>query len=171
MLVRNQKSGRHALLVLILGACFLVLAGPASAEELPEIFSEESLQQIAAAVVADQNQQAEEAPPGPPATYRPFWVIYGWLTAATIFDIESTFYRLNHCEECQEANPIMRPFIERGRLATYAFSLTVNGVVMVLARRMYDRRDSWWRVGALTFTIVHAIAGTLNLVLDPHGET
>ena len=164
MLVKSQKS--NAALILAIG--FLILTSPASAQELPAIFSDESLQQIAAAVVADQNTQSETPPR---ATDRPYWVMYGWLTAATIFDVETTFYRLDHCDNCQEANPIMRPFIERGRLATYAFSLAVNGVVMVLSRRMYDRGDSWWRVGPLAFTIVHAIAGTLNLYLDAHGET
>ena len=164
MFVRTQKEN----VALILGIGFLILAGPAAAQELPAIFSDESLQQIAAAVIADQKAPPETTPP---PTDRPYWVMYGWLTAATIFDVETTFYRLNHCDACQEANPIMRPFIERGRLATYAFSVAVNGVVMVLSRRMYDRGDTWWRVGPLAFTIVHAIAGTLNLCLDAHGET
>lgn len=164
MLVRTQKL--NSAIILAIG--FLIMAGTSSAQELPAIFSEESLQQVAAAVVADQNSQLVAKSP---TTHRPYWVMYGWLTAATIFDVETTFYRLDHCDACQEANPIMQPFIERGRLATYAFSLAVNGVVMVLSRRMYDRGDSWWRVGPLAFTIVHAIAGALNLYLDPHGET
>ena len=92
------------------------------------------------------------------------------MTVATIYDVETTFYLLDGCPECQESTPITRPVIERGRLATYAFSFAINAGVMYVARRMFDRQDSWWRVVPLAFTIVHAVAGTFNIHEAVYGE-
>lgn len=132
----------------------------ARADDLSEMFSESSLNAVAAAIVAEQE------PPLPPPfqqSSRPYWTTYAWLTAATIYDVESTFYLLGRCDECREANPVSRPFIERGRAATYAYSLAVNAAVMYIARRMQSRGDEWWRLAPVALTAVHGAAGTWNV--------
>lgn len=153
--------------LLILG-CFA--SGIALAESV-EMFSDEALRSVALSVLADQDPLFA-APESPAArSYRPFWVMAGWLMASTIYDAEATFYLLDRCQECREQNPFTRPILEQGRLVTYLYSAALNGVVMYIARRMYDRGDPWWRIGPLTLAIVHGIAGTWNLIqaiYDPH---
>lgn len=142
----------------------------AQTSENPEMFSEESLRAVALLVIEDQRaiSAAAESPPPPVRSYRRYWIVAGWLTAATVYDAEATFYLMDQCRECQEQNPMTRPIIEHGRLATYLYSAAVNAVVMYIARRMYDRADPWWRIVPLSLSIVHGIAGTWNLYQATH---
>jgi len=110
----------------------------------------------------ERDEKAEALPPH--SKRRPVWRLAAWLTAATIYDVESTFYRLKRCDECVEANALLRPFIDRGRLATYAFSAAVNAAILVIAKRAFDGGDPWWDLFGLTVSVVHAGAGTWNLV-------
>lgn len=99
-----------------------------------------------------------------PRSARPYWTSYAWLTLATIYDVESTLYLLQRCEECKETNPLVRTFVDRGRAATYAYSVAVNGIVMYFARRMFDRGDPRWDYFPFALSIVHAIAGSWNVI-------
>lgn len=146
----------RCLLLLMIAGLLLPLTAHAQ-ETSAGMFSEEALQAVAAAVIAD-----EATPEAMPRSSRDLWVMTAWLTAATIYDVESTLHLLARCDECQEANPIVRPFVERGRFATYAYSAAVNAIVMYMARRMYLRGDTWWRVFPLALTAVHGVAGTWN---------
>ena len=134
----------------------LLIVSALRADDLAPIFSDESLQAVARAVIAET-----EPPPSRPA--RPFWVTVGWLSAATIYDIETTFWLMDRCATCDEQNPVTKGIVAEGRLATYAYSLAIDGVVLYIAKRMYDRGDPWWRVIPIALTIVHAVAGTWNL--------
>jgi len=135
----------------------LLIVPALRAEEIRSMFSDESLHAIARAVIA------ETAPRDSPRPARPYWTMAGWLTAATIYDVETTFWLMDRCATCDEQNPLTKGIVEEGRLATYAYSLAIDGVVLYVAKRMFERRDPWWRVIPIALTIVHAAAGTWNL--------
>lgn len=73
------------------------------------------------------------------------------------------FQEQARCPYCQETNPLIRPFVERGRLPTYLFAAAIKAGIMYIADRMLDRADPMWRYFPIAVTIVHAIAGTWNI--------
>ena len=98
-----------------------------------------------------------------PESSRSWWLMYGVLTLATVADVESTFHGLDRCATCREGNPIMRPFVERGRGATYAFTFGLNALTMELARRARNRHERHWYVGPMISTGVHAGGAAWNV--------
>ena len=89
------------------------------------------------------------------------------MNVATILDVESTYAVLHKCPQCQEANPVLRPMIRRGRLMTYGFEFGINALVTMMARRADtdEDRGSFWH--SLPYSIIgsHYFAGLLNLRL------
>jgi hypothetical protein len=160
---------------LLVAACVVAqppyAAAQATGDSMPvaEMFSEESLRTVAISMMAEEESPKEETQVAP-KSYRPYWIMVGWLAAATVYDVETTFYRLDRCQ-CIEVNPMVKPFVERGRLATYAYSAAVNGIIMVVARQMYNRSHGWWRAFPIAVSIVHGIAGTWNLYIAGNEET
>lgn len=52
--------------------------------------------------------------------------LFAWHTVSTLADVASTHYVLARCDGCGEANPIMKPFVDRGPAATVAVSALYN---------------------------------------------
>lgn len=134
----------------------LCIASVVVAGEPEKLYSDAVLQRVAQEVVAESSREM-------PESSRPFWTIAAWLAAATLYDIETTFYVREQCDTCDEQNPITAPIVETGRLATYAYSIVVDAAVLYLARRMYARDDPAWRVIPIALAIVHFVAGSWNL--------
>ena len=66
-----------------------------------------------------------------------FVIVASSLVASTIFDVEATFAAIkNPAISVREANPIMRPFVNAGRPATYAFLGGVNTGMVYVSYRM-----------------------------------
>jgi hypothetical protein len=79
---------------------------------------------------------------------------------AGVYDVESTFAlkgRGGH-----EANPLMRPAIDAGRLPTYGLLAAQTVGTGLLAKALHDRGSKlWWTPQALA-AIGHLAAGMLN---------
>lgn len=97
-----------------------------------------------------------------------FVVIASSLVAFTVFDVETTFAALkNPRVSVREGNPVMRPFVNRGRPATYAFLGGVDAGVIYASYRMKKStnpaiRKLWWVV-PIAMMASHAFAGGANL--------
>lgn len=97
-----------------------------------------------------------------------FILVTGSLVVSTIFDIETTFAAINNSDvPVYEGNPIMRPFINSGRPATYAFVGLVDAGIVYISYRMKKSADpdiqKFWWVMPMAATTGHTLAGGLNL--------
>jgi len=81
------------------------------------------------------------------------------LTAATVYDVETTFRGLANCSGCGERSPVGRWLVKEGRLPTYAAQFALNSGLLLLARS----KGGGWTSAAVTIAVGHLIAGTLNL--------
>lgn len=93
---------------------------------------------------------------------RSYTLTYAALVASTVADVETTFRGLDRCSSCREANPLLRPFVERGRGATYGVSIGLNILTMELARRSKRRGNRGWWVGPALQGSFHAGAAIWN---------
>ncbi len=87
------------------------------------------------------------------------------VQVSTVVDIESTFHTIGQCPPgytCREGNPLLRPFIQSGRPAVYAFTTGINGLVMWHSYRMKKRGSRWWWVGPAIQIGVHTWAAVHN---------
>jgi hypothetical protein len=94
-----------------------------------------------------------------------FIMVSSYLILASVFDAESTFSAVRN--GAHEANPIMKPFVKRGRLATYGYLLASDASFIYLSYQMKkssnkDLRKAWW-VGPAIIGSGHTVAGGLNL--------
>ena len=94
-----------------------------------------------------------------------FLIINAPLIGTSIYDIESTYFALNRCENrCREGNPLMRPFIERGRPWAYAYYLSLDaGVIYYSYYLKKNGHNKLWYVAPLAVAGAHTIAGTWNI--------
>jgi len=97
-----------------------------------------------------------------------FVFISSSLVASTVFDVETTFAVIKNPEiNVREGNPVIRPFINAGRPATYAFLGGVDTSIIYFSYRMKKStnptiRKLWW-VLPVVATASHGFAGGLNL--------
>ncbi|MFN7945946.1 MAG: hypothetical protein U0Z53_11380 [Blastocatellia bacterium] len=87
------------------------------------------------------------------------------VQVSTVVDIESTFHTIGKCPPgytCREANPLLRPFVQSGRPAAYAFSSSINGLVWWSSYRMKKRGNRWWWVGPVVQITTHTVAAIHN---------
>jgi len=94
-----------------------------------------------------------------------FLAASGYLVAMTIFDVETTFAAIRN--GAHEANPVMKPFVNNGRVATYAFTLAIDGLILWAAHEMRTSENkgfmkTWWILPGIAGT-AHGVAGGLNL--------
>jgi hypothetical protein len=100
---------------------------------------------------------------------RKFWVLAGALNTAMILDTKSTFDVSRLCPECDEANPIVRPFVERGPAVTYVAGEVFDAGVMAMAAKMRGSehpwmRRTWWAV-PVALVVGHSFAYRHNVTL------
>ncbi|MBI1934992.1 hypothetical protein HYS31_00990 [Candidatus Woesearchaeota archaeon] len=114
----------------------------------------------------NQNPNPQQQPQQKHVADKSFWLLLSALEASTIYDVETTFNALNRCERkgyiCGEANPLMRPFVESGRPATYAIQHAINAYLAWSAYQWKPAGGRWW-LPPLVVIGVHAVAGTSNL--------
>lgn len=93
-----------------------------------------------------------------------FWTVSSALIGSSIYDIESTYFVLDKCEKkCREANPIARPFIERGRPWAYAFQGSINAGLLYYSYRLKEDGNKLWYIPPLIVTAGHVAGGTWNI--------
>lgn len=94
-----------------------------------------------------------------------FIVVSSYLVAMTVFDLETTFSAIHN--GAHEANPIMKPFVNSGRPATYAVQLGIDAAILFLAYELKKSKNPdfnkiWWVAPMLSGT-AHGVCGGLNL--------
>ena len=87
----------------------------------------------------------------------------GYLTFATLLDIESTFYVLDRCISCSEKNPVMRPLVERGKLPIYGIQMIANYAILRSTWKMHQEGHPYWNTLARSATKMHTMAGCSNM--------
>ena len=96
-----------------------------------------------------------------------FLIVSASLIASSILDAESTFAaKSNPYIRIKEGNPVMRPFINSGRGATYSFFGVVNTATLYLSYRMKKSpnptlRKLWW-LPPVAPTFSHGIGVAVN---------
>jgi hypothetical protein len=83
-----------------------------------------------------------------------------YLLAATTADMETTFAVVRRGGA--EANPVMKPFVDRGRPATYALQLAIDGALIWYAMRLKERGDPRWHWPLRIVAFGHLGAATWN---------
>ena len=80
--------------------------------------------------------------------------------AATVYDAETTFSGMG--EGGRELNPIMRPFVNAGRVPTYAALAALMTGQAAGSKYLKDRGSDWWWAPQALTAIGHLVAGRLN---------
>jgi len=112
---------------------------------------------------------AQSAEQTPRATDKKFWLVTAGLNTTMLLDTKSTFDVSRWCPTCEESNPFVRPFVERGPRVTFAAGVAFDAGVMAMAAKMKrsDRawmRHTWWVMPAALMT-GHTIAWRHNVNL------
>lgn len=94
-----------------------------------------------------------------------FLEVSTFLVASTIFDVETTFAAIKKSGG-HEGNPLVRPFIERGRLPTYAVQFGLDAVFLFIAYEIKKSDNpriqrTWWVLPSIAAT-GHTVADGLN---------
>lgn len=94
-----------------------------------------------------------------------FLEVSAFLVASTIFDVETTFAAIHN--GAHEANPLMKPFVNKGRVPTYAVQLGVDAILLSIAYEIKksshrDLQKVWWVLPTVAAT-GHTVASGLNL--------
>lgn len=94
-----------------------------------------------------------------------FWTLNSLMIGSTIYDVESTYFIMGRCENCREANPLMRPFVEAGRPWLYTVQGSVDAGVICASYQMKKKNHKLWYVLPIALTVAHTFAGTHNIRL------
>ncbi len=130
---------------------------------IPSLFT---MTLLISSLASAQGQEIEKGDKGGIDTK--FVLVAGSLVASTVFDTEITFAAINNPEiRVREGNPVMRPFVNTGRPATYAFLGGVDAGIVYVSYRMKKStnpaiRKLWWVVPVAAMS-GHAFAGGFNL--------
>lgn len=92
------------------------------------------------------------------------------LLASAIFDVETTFAAFDRSGG--EANPIMRPFVNAGRVPTYAMKSVAVAGILWGSHHLRSRGRWWWFVPGTAVAVAWTVIGFHNLGIDapPAGQ-
>ena len=100
------------------------------------------------------------------AADKTFWIVAAGLNTTMLLDTKSTFDVMAWCTNCEEANPFVRPFVQRGRALTFSVGLAFDAGVMAIAAKMKRSERTWirrtWWVVPVALTTGHTIAWRHN---------
>ena len=95
-----------------------------------------------------------------------FWALAGVLGTSMLLDTRSTFYVVDRCLDCREANPLVAPLVRLGPTPTYAAGVLVDIGVMAVAAKMKGSERAWvrrtWWVAPVALVIGHSLATRHN---------
>jgi hypothetical protein len=108
----------------------------------------------------------EPKPEARRAADKTFWLVAAGLNTTMLLDTKSTFDVMRRCASCEEANPFVRPFVQRGPTLTVAAGVAFDAEVMAIAAKMKRSerpwlRHTWWVVPVALMT-GHTIAWRHN---------
>ena len=110
-----------------------------------------------------QQSHAQAPPPTSIWLDKKFIGLNLFLWSATAYDAETTFSVIRNCPDCAEGNPLMRPFIKSGRLATYGFTAGLNSAAVYYGYRLRKNNQKLWWLPLIINGTIHTIAGSANL--------
>ena len=94
-----------------------------------------------------------------------FYALMIGLQASTVLDIESSYYVLNNCPRgftCREGNPVLRPFVNAGRPAVYAFTTGTNALAILSSYKLRKKGSRFWWVPMTVYTGIHTFCAVRN---------
>jgi len=98
-----------------------------------------------------------------------FWLVAAGLNTAMLLDTKSTFDVSRWCPSCEEKNPFVRPFVERGPALTFSAGVAFDAGVMTIAAKMKRSERAWvrrtWWVVPVALISGHTIAWRHNVNL------
>src|SRR5687767_14208771 len=65
-----------------------------------------------------------------------FWAVTAALGTTMVLDTRSTFYIVDRCVDCRDANPFVAPFVRLGPTPTYTAGILFDAGVMAIAAKM-----------------------------------
>ena len=109
---------------------------------------------------------SESGPETRRAADKTFWLVAAGLNATMLLDTKSTFDVMLRCTSCYEANPFVRPFVQRGRALTFSAGVAFDAGVMAVAARMKRSERAWarriWWVAPAALMVGHTKAWRHN---------
>jgi len=91
-----------------------------------------------------------------------FIFVNGFMASGIILDVEST-YTCTSTGKCIEANPFMRPLVDKGRPAMYAVQGAVAGLVMYSSYDLKKRGSKIWWLPPVIVGALHTAVGINNM--------
>lgn len=94
-----------------------------------------------------------------------FYTLMFGLQASTMLDIESSYHTLKNCPAgftCREGNPLLRPFVQAGRPAVYAFTTGTNALAVLSSYKLKKNGSRFWWVPMTVYTGIHAYCAVRN---------
>ena len=113
-----------------------------------------------------QRQLVEEAKAKQRTQERWFWATQGVLVASSYMDIDSTMDALERCQKqnlsCQEANPILKPFV-KDRQTAYLAMAGLDALQIYLNRQNFKNGGKLWIGTSIVSVGSHAYGYSVNV--------
>ena len=96
-----------------------------------------------------------------------FIILAGLLVSSQVLDTETTHIGINKYG-LREGNPLMAPFVNRGRLASYSVGLGIDTGILTISYFLKKNNSRFWWIPPVAHTGVHFYAGSKNwkLIMD-----
>lgn len=94
-----------------------------------------------------------------------FYLLMFGLQASTVLDVESSYHTLKNCPPgftCREGNPVLRPFVNAGRPAAYAFTTGTNALAVLSSYKLRKKGSRFWWVPMAVYTGIHTYCAVRN---------
>lgn len=94
-----------------------------------------------------------------------FYTLMLGLQTSTMLDIESSYHTLKNCPTgftCREGNPMLRPFVQLGRPAVYAFTTGTNVLAVMSSYKLRKKGSRFWWVPITAYTGIHTFCAVRN---------
>jgi len=90
-------------------------------------------------------------------------LISSFLFASEVFETEATFASLEN-SNYREINPVMRPVVKKGHLATHALKIGIDAGIMYCSTYHLKKNGiKWWWVLPIVATATQVSAGSFNM--------
>jgi hypothetical protein len=156
-----MRGRLHSLMLSLLATCSFVVmatfvARPSRAQQPPQPVIQDGVTVETRSNPDDKNVLDKK-----------FWTVAIALNASMAMDTKSTFDVLERCNNCYEANPYARPFVNRGPVVAFTAGQAFDIGLMYTAAKMKGSkhpvfRNVWWVI-PVSITVGHLAAYQHNI--------
>jgi hypothetical protein len=164
---RTLKGGNVKFMYLTFTLFFLLSAQLYAQTTTDYIFSEEKLNEVVIRTLQEESvsgQEIQVQSKNKMFDWK-FLSVAGILHGSMILDLNSTYYTLNRCPSCKEANPYTAPFVNKGPACAYVAATIFQGGLMYLSHRMRYSKDPVIRK---IWTVLPLLTASTHIVLANH---